>query len=95
MEHLQTSHRRGANPPPQNGEKTESIFFLLSRVRGVEYGNELWRKVGFRGASAEEPLCRDHNQMCQERPNRNECMSAIFSNLSDLRVHPQYHLIDK
>lgn len=82
-------------PAPQERKRKANIFFLL-RGRG-KYCNELWRKVGFWGAlnSAEEPLCQDHNQMFWERPNRNECVSTISSNLSDLRVHPQYHLIDK
>lgn len=36
-------------------------------------------------------LLPDHNQMCQVCPNRNDCVKAIFSNLSDFRVatpHP-------
>lgn len=31
-------------------------------------------------------LLPDHNQMCQVCPNRNDCVKAIFSNLSDFRV---------
>lgn len=90
VRHLWTTHRRSATPNPKRVREWRASSFF-SRV-GKKYGNELWRRGG--GASPEVPLCQDHNQMCQERPNRIECMSAIFSNLSDLRVQPQYHLID-
>lgn len=35
-------------------------------------------------------LLPDHNQMCQVCPNRNDCVKAIFSNLSDFRVATPY-----
>ena len=38
--------------------------------------------------SATALLLPDHNQMCQVCPNRNDCVKAIFSNLSDFRVAP-------
>ncbi len=38
--------------------------------------------------SAMTLLLPDHNQMCQVCPNRNDCVKAIFSNLSDFRVAP-------
>lgn len=38
--------------------------------------------------SAAALLLPDHNQMCQVCPNRNDCVKAIFSNLSDFRVAP-------
>ena len=38
--------------------------------------------------SAKALLLPDHNQMCQVCPNRNDCVKAIFSNLSDFRVAP-------
>lgn len=41
--------------------------------------------------SATALLLPDHNQMCQVCPNRNDCVKAIFSNLSDFRVPPRPH----
>lgn len=40
------------------------------------------------GALCRGVLLPDHNQMCQVCPNRNDCVKAIFSNLSDFSIPP-------
>ena len=48
---------------------------------GLICGTTLWAEP-----SATALLLPDHNQMCQVCPNRNDCLKAIFSNLSGFRA---------
>lgn len=72
------------------GRKREEHLSCSSSKSGRKSRGTLkWRIFWGKSACfAEDPLCWNHNQMEYELPNRNECMSAIFSNLSDFRAHP-------
>lgn len=79
---------RGRERVRKGGERGMNISLFADQTRREEEEGIICGTTLRAEPSATTLLLPDHNQMCQVCPNRNDCVKAIFSNLSDFRVAP-------